>query len=101
MHFLASISQAEPVPPGPADTSPGTPYASASRLLVGSVASFVAAAQPFALAKIRSGKFPDRQEAGSLSSNSKFGRHRAAPSGCGARDCCVGSLTPSGAPYPP
>jgi len=34
-------------------------------------------------------------------SNSKFGRHRAIPGGCGARDRRAGHLTPSGAPYPP
>ncbi len=31
-------------------------------------------------------------------SNSKFGRQRATLGGCGARDRCAGSLTPSGAP---
>ncbi|WP_295583658.1 PocR ligand-binding domain-containing protein, partial [uncultured Lamprocystis sp.] len=34
-------------------------------------------------------------------SNSKFGRHRAPPGGCGARNHRAGSMTPSGAPYPP
>jgi len=33
--------------------------------------------------------------------SSKFWRHRATPGGCGARDRRAGSLTPSGAPYPP
>jgi hypothetical protein len=38
---------------------------------------------------------------GRWTSNSKFGRHRATPGGCGARDRRAGFLTPSGAPYPP
>ena len=36
-----------------------------------------------------------------LTSNSKFGRHRATSGGCGARDRRAESLRPSGAPYPP
>jgi hypothetical protein len=34
-------------------------------------------------------------------SNSKVVRYRATPGGCGARNRLAGSLTPSGAPYPP